>query len=99
MFAPRVFAVLIVLAAPAVGGAAPVPPAKPPEPLPASVVAAWQKAGAEVGWVSAGNCPVLLFRDGEAGRAGEIPALRVRQWRPGFFVALPPPAQPFGLCL
>jgi len=39
----------------------------PPIPLPAEVVAAWQKAGGEVGWIGRNEFGSLAFRLGDKG--------------------------------
>ena len=61
---------------------------KPPEPLPANVVTAWEKAGAVAGWM--GPAPTgwmanvfgdIVFRTGGEGKEGELPAFRFTGWR------------------
>ena len=64
------------------GLAAPVPPpAALPKPLPDPVVEAWQKAGAEVGWMCVDGTGRPQFRVGNTGQAGEIPAFRFPKWQ------------------
>lgn len=108
---PTVRSVLAFVAVCAAAGrcdAAPVPRTVPPKPLPAEVVAAWKKAGAEVGWMSPGGTG---FRAGETGQPGEIPAFRFPNWaahhggfggkgqfgRGGFVEAVPPLELPVDL--
>src|SRR4051812_10848682 len=68
-----------------------------PDPLPADVVAAWEKAGAETGWMVLHECGFIEFRAGGAGKEGELPAFSITAWREGILNRLPPPGQPFGL--
>src|SRR5262245_49281656 len=74
-------ALIALLAVSAPCAAAPVPPAAPPKPLPAEIVAAWVEAGAEVGWMTVGEMGYSQFRIGETGQVGEIPAFRFPKWR------------------
>jgi Trypsin-like peptidase domain/Leucine rich repeat/Leucine Rich repeat len=77
-----------------------VPPAaeKQPSPLPAEIVAAWQKAGAEVGWLGVNHLGSLEFRVGGKGKEGEAPAFRFAEWKGGLS-ELPRPQTGFGLSL
>src|SRR4051794_4706005 len=77
--------------------AAPVPPPAAPKPLPADVGAAWKKAGADVGWLSADPQTGGWFRAGETGRPGELPVLAFDAWKPDLLKDLPSPEQPFAL--
>ncbi|HTV46819.1 MAG TPA: sigma-70 family RNA polymerase sigma factor [Phycisphaerae bacterium] len=66
-----------------------------PNALPADIVAAWEKAGAQSGWMdSQGNW--YLSTDGQPG---EVPAFRFKQWTPWILFQLPEPNQNFGLDL
>jgi hypothetical protein len=67
-----------------------------PKPLPPEVVRAWEKAGAEVGWMGSVEAGVLRFRAGDEGKAGEVPGFRF-VWKAGVLPKLAPPAAPFGL--
>ena len=94
---------LAVLAVLASGGSASAAlgqgPKAPPAALPPGLVAAWQKAGAKVGWLRV-EAPVfdkILFN--KAGKAGDVPAFRFDPWKDGVVAKLPPPAVPFGLDL
>ena len=64
--------------------------------LPAELVAAWKKAGARVGWMSADQL-VLKFREGAEGKKGEVPAFRFPRWTAGVVAKLPQPQTAFGL--
>ncbi len=68
-----------------------------PIPLP-DVVAAWKKAGADVGWVDREELAHYMgFRIGAQGKTGEIPVFwfKAWNWKPGTIAKLPPVA--FGL--
>src|SRR5687768_7657544 len=101
MSAPRIGFVFLALIATALPcSAAPVPVAKPPEALPATTVAAWEKVGAEAGWL--GQCTTsngLEFRRDRPPRPGDVPAFRLKERHSGLFDHLPIPTQPFGLDL
>src|SRR5271170_3588363 len=63
-----------------------------PQPLPANIVAAWEKAGAQFFWMASSG-----LRDPDAnGQSGDIPAFYFRQW-PADFSQLPQPDQSFGI--
>jgi internalin A len=97
----RLFTVVVAAFA-LIGGAGGAAPAdeKRPEPLPADVVAAWQKAGAVPGWLGVDDKRgILEFRRGAAGKAGEVAAFSLRDWEPGVLGKLPPPGLPFALSL
>jgi internalin A len=65
-------------------------------PLPYDICAAWEKAGAYPGWMTAaGNWD----DSGSAGEPGEIPAFVIGQLTPGVISQLPEPDQSFGLWL
>src|ERR1043166_7151106 len=71
-----------------------------PKPLPAEVVAAWEKAGAEFGWMQINEIGQRVYRGAlYPGRPGELAAFRMMQWKPGVVGQLPAPAQSFGLVL
>jgi Leucine-rich repeat (LRR) protein len=69
------------------------------KPLPAEVRAAWEKAGAEAGWMA----PYPFgwgFRTGSGeGEADEIPPFHWRRWQAGMVAKLPAPDVRFGLYL
>ena len=74
--------------------------AKPVPPLPEAVRAAWEKAGATVGWMEANPDGWITFRiAGGDGKPGEVPAFSFRKWQPGLVGKLPQPEQAFGLDL
>jgi hypothetical protein len=64
------------------------------KPLPAEIVAAWQKAGAEVGWMGPTQFGLLDFRPGDGGKVGEVATFRIVPWQPGVLGGLPQPEQP-----
>jgi hypothetical protein len=76
-------------------------PSGRPQPLPANVVAAWEKAGAIVGWVHEDE----FGRNGyefvvaEKGVAGDLPAFWGGFTVDGVLGKLPPPTVPFALDL
>ena len=76
---------------------------KKAEGLPADVVAAWEKAGAEVGWMGPSHRPfgVLEFAARREGLAATrvVPAFRIKIWREGMLTKVPASAQAFGLDL
>src|SRR5262245_30309864 len=94
----RRFLVGLLFCVPSGTEAAPVPQV-PPKPLPEKVVTAWQKAGAEVGWLGPREDGHYQFRTGEPARVGEVPGFRILQWKRGLLDDLPAPDQPFGLSL
>ncbi len=61
------------------------------KPLPAEVVAAWEKAGATTGWMSMSESCFLSFESGGEGKAGQVPAFLFRAWREGLVSQLPSP--------
>jgi internalin A len=91
------------------------PPAHAPKPLPPRVRAAWEEAGAQVGWMTRYEqdwqlfpLAVLAFRteaEGGEGKSGEMPTFRwglrrgEKMWQPGLIAKLPAPEQAFGLDL
>src|ERR1700676_1452053 len=96
-------------------GAAPLPPhllqptSPLPDPLSPAIVAVWEKASAQAGWLelnfqeSTGRvCPPdrdTVLRFGEQGKEGEVPALWFKEWRPGVLGRLPLPERGLGLSL
>lgn len=70
-----------------------------PERLPIDITDAWEKAGAEVGWMSPARLGGEGFRSGLTGRPGEMPAFAFRVWKPGTLANLPLPREPWGLDL
>src|SRR5258708_7970559 len=88
------------------GEAVPVVPQKedhPTSPLPAEIVAGWQKAGALAGWLELTRDGDIIgdtlrdreahdvLRFGEQGKDGEVPTFRFKEWRPGVLRRLPLP--------
>ena len=69
----------------------------PPKEMPPEVIAAWQKVGATYGWLGKDGFQ-LVYRDGNEGRAGEVPGFILVQSNPGV-KNLPAPPQGFGLNL
>jgi Leucine rich repeat len=83
-----------------------VPPAPPGGPrtstvasiargLPADIDVAWEKAGAQSGWMDPGGQLIIMAK----GRRGQIPAFHFTQWTPGAISQLAAPDQSFGLDL
>jgi hypothetical protein len=70
---------------------------KAPRPLPADVVATWQKVGGRSGWMGPDEFGFLVFRSTQQAKAGDVPALRFDRWKPGVLGQLPAPANAFGL--
>jgi hypothetical protein len=71
----------------------------PPAKLPPELVAAWQKAGARVGWMRVSEFGTPMFLRDEAGKAGDVPAFQFRPWKRGVLANLLAPGVPFGLDL
>ena len=94
----RLAGVLLLLAVLA-GGIAPAAAGQEKGKLPAELIAAWQKAGAYVGWIhkdAFGHLEFVLDKD---GKPGDVPAFRFNSWQKGVLPKLPAPAIPFGLNL
>ncbi len=71
-----------------------------PEPLPAPLVQAWEKAGAKTGWLGqAKGGDGLLFsaKLDSLKVAGVVPAFRFSRWHSGRIGTLPTPDKAFGL--
>ena len=68
--------------------------------LPEDIVAAWKKAGAQVGWLRAmpGLASLQFVREKE-GKPGDLPAFHFAVWPEGRLAKLPAPAPAFGLDL
>src|SRR5207302_1611703 len=64
--------------------------------LPAEIVTAWKKAGAEVGWMREGT---FAFVPEKEGVDGDLPAFRFSLLKKGLLAKLPAPAAAFGLDL
>jgi internalin A len=92
---------MVVLAASLVGAgpALAAQEQKVPSQLPAEIVAAWVKAGAQAGWMGDEKFGWLVFRSGGEGKEGEVPAFGFKQWQPGVLSRLPQPERAFGLSL
>src|SRR5262245_8347776 len=82
---------------PAVAAPAPQPPQHPP--LPAKLVAAWQQAGAQVGWYGINTIDWWVFQAEKEGLTEALPAFRFEKWSAGLIGSLPAPETPFGLVL
>jgi hypothetical protein len=98
----RAMAALVLLATCGLGGVAAAPaPAKrdAAKPLPEKIVAAWQKAGAQVGWMRVDTFVRIRFRSEKEGVAGDLPAFRFSPSKAGVLARLPAPAAAFGLDL
>ena len=67
--------------------------------LPAELVAAWEKAGARVGWMADDQFGCPRPREGAEGKKGEVPAFRFWKWKAGVMAQLPQPQTAFGLYL
>lgn len=94
-------AVLLLL----VGGVVPAGAGQPPKqdspkPLPKEIVAAWEKAGGEPGWMGLHSLGFFVFAEESTGLTGAIPAFHFFfVWEDGVVSKLPVPAAPFGLDL
>src|SRR5947207_2901147 len=83
-------AVLAVLASGGAGAFSGRGPSDPPAALPPELVAAWQKAGAKVGWMHVPTgFPTLVFLRDKAGTTWELPAFQLRAWKEGVLAKLP----------
>jgi internalin A len=69
-----------------------------PEPLPAEVVEAWQKAGAWIGWVGVDREGYrILHKTADQGKSGDIPEFTFASRPAGDLAKLPQPPRAFGL--
>jgi internalin A len=68
-------------------------------PLPPATVAAWQSAGATVGWLREDVFGYPVFVPDKEGQPGEMPAFRLYSLPPSVLENLPAPAVPFALDL
>jgi hypothetical protein len=76
------------------------PKTEAPKPLPKEVVAAWEKAGAEVGWGEVSEQGFVVFHPAnQPAQAGWLPVCKMRGWRAGVLKELAQPETPFGLYL
>src|SRR5262245_36116442 len=76
----------------------PAPPAQKPEALPVKLVAVWEGAGAEAGWMGLHRRmnAVLFTRSlDDFDAAHSVAAFRIQVWREGMLSQLPAPSQPF----
>ena len=66
--------------------------------LPEEVIAAWEKEGAEAGWMVPRFRGFLTIRSGgdTAGKPEDVRAFWFQRWRPGVLAKLPAPPRPFG---
>jgi hypothetical protein len=96
----RALTVLAVLTTCGLSAGADPRPAKNayPQPLTKAIVAAWKKAGAEVGWMRVRPFGWFEFLSAKEGKAGDLPAFRFLSWKGGVLATLPVPAA-FGLDL
>jgi Leucine-rich repeat (LRR) protein len=78
-----------------------LPRADEPEslPLPSEVVRAWEKAGAQVGWMGQDQFGRLVFQATKVGLRAPVPAFRFGRWVEGVVSRLPAPGRAFGLAL
>ena len=77
-------------------GAVPVPPTA----IGPDVIAAWEKAGATLGWMGVDRWGRLAFRDDpEERQPDDLPAFQVHDWARGVVEKLPSPQVPFALSL
>src|SRR5262249_13130687 len=99
----RVTVLLLASVAASQAFAAPAPTRKQAEPLPRAVVAAWVRAGAEVGWMGpvrgCGHSAYCTNRWEYLDAARSVPAFHFKEWRKGEIAKLPAPARPFGIDL
>jgi internalin A len=72
---------------------------KRPGPLPGDVVAAWEKVGAQAGWMWQDKFGQVMFRSGSESKVGDVAAFSMGWWKSGVLSTLPAPEQPFGLDL
>src|SRR5262249_40282895 len=73
---------------------------KAPPPLPEDMVAAWEKAGAEPGWVVRDDEGYLrTYYGGSAWKPGHLRSVWFHDWKLGVLAKLPLPAYPFGISL
>jgi uncharacterized protein (TIGR03067 family) len=70
---------------------------KSPTALPETLLTAWEKAGASAGWISLNQSGHLTFRAGVKGKAGEVAAFSMSEWKRWSLAGLPQPEQAFGL--
>ena len=81
-------------------GPQPVGKEAPPQPLHGTLVASWQRAGADTGWIGVNRFGNLYFHRGENGYPGDLPAFEFfHTWQEGVLCKLPGPVEPFGLML
>jgi Leucine-rich repeat (LRR) protein len=76
--------------------------ASDPKPLPNNIIFAWEKAGAQFGWLNLDEQGEEYLTVGSlTGQPGEIPEFNFsfQRWTPGVFGQLPAPNQNFGLDL
>ena len=72
---------------------------KPASPLPAGIVAAWEKAGAHYGWTVRQGHGYTFLIIGDQGKFKELPGFLFFSWQPGVIDRLPQPDSGFGLSL
>ena len=71
----------------------------PPKPLPEKIVTAWEKAGAEVGWLRVDHDAYSWFVREQVGKPGDVPAFCFSSivWQRGLLAKLPPRRRRSGL--
>src|SRR5438093_5981962 len=85
----------LMLAAPAAGQ----PAGDRPQPLSAQVRAAWEKAGAIVGWMGRDGFALTIRPGTGEGKAGEMPAFTFPDGQGDMVATLPVPERAFGVNL
>src|SRR4051812_10085156 len=66
-------------------------------PVPERIVAAWEKAGAHVGWISWYEFGNYFFRRGGEAKKGEVLAFRISDCQKAVLATLPQPERDFAL--
>src|SRR5262245_28758931 len=97
----RTFLLLLAMAACVAGAPAP-PRTKAPEPLPESVVEAWEDAGARAGWMAPDRHRASLRFSNkleDLDTTGAVPGFKSLWLRDAELKKLPMPGRPFGLCM
>jgi hypothetical protein len=70
---------------------------KPASPLPANIVAAWEKAGAQAGWFGPNEFGYHVFHYRKEGTEGEVPIFAFKHPHFNMLGELPQPESGFGL--
>jgi Leucine-rich repeat (LRR) protein len=61
------------------------------------IIAVWEKAGTELGWLQWGKFEWLEYSIDRPDSQDPVPAFRVHPWTAGMLIKLPAPTVPFGL--